>query len=116
MSNKLEEYTPKIHGKEPYEQVFAALFVVTLVEISVSYMRSNDFLNMESSDLGNAMSIGLLIILAIAKVSLIASFFMHLKYERDPKLIVVLCVLIPLIGITMLTLTMYFDFRGVAIA
>lgn len=57
--------------KKLYLGVFAALLALTVLTVGVSYVHMPH---------ARAIAVGLLI--AAAKVSLIATFFMHLKYER----------------------------------
>lgn len=57
--------------KRPYVLVFAALAVITAIEVFVSQL----------SVISNEVRITLLIILAVTKGSLVVAYYMHLKYE-----------------------------------
>ncbi len=54
-----------------YLGVFAALLVLTAVTVGVAYI-----------DLGHGANIGLALVIATLKASLVGFFFMHLKWER----------------------------------
>lgn len=57
--------------KRPYVLVFAALAVITAVEVFVSQLGS----------IGNELRISALIVLSVTKGSLVVAYYMHLKYE-----------------------------------
>jgi cytochrome c oxidase subunit 4 len=61
------ESLPKSQSR-PYLAVFIALAVLTLLELGVTYL--------------NLPRIPLLVPLALIKASLVAMFYMHLKYDR----------------------------------
>jgi cytochrome c oxidase subunit IV len=70
MESKLEvtpESLPKSQAR-PYLAVFIALAVLTLLELGVTYL--------------DLPRIPLLVPLALIKASLVAMFYMHLKYDR----------------------------------
>ena len=54
-----------------YLAVFGALAVLTAATVGVAFM-----------DLGRAGNISIALVIASVKVTLIASFFMHLKFEK----------------------------------
>lgn len=54
-----------------YWKVFAILFVVTLIEVAVSYM-----------DIGEGLATTALSVLAIFKFVLVVMYFMHLKFDN----------------------------------
>jgi len=59
------------HQEPNYMNIFWALAVLTAIEIGVVYL-----------PLGKLMIGFLLVILAVTKASLVALYFMHLKFER----------------------------------
>jgi cytochrome c oxidase subunit IV len=60
--------TPRESPTRPYLAVFIALAVLTFLELGVTYL--------------NLPRIPLLVPLALIKASLVAMFYMHLKYDR----------------------------------
>lgn len=73
------------HGrKRPYLVVFAALGLVTLLELNIGIL-----------GLAHALQVITLIVLATAKAALVAAYYMHLRYE--PRWLL----LIPLGGFAM---------------
>ncbi|MCA9428006.1 MAG: cytochrome C oxidase subunit IV family protein [Candidatus Omnitrophica bacterium] len=54
-----------------YLGVFAALLVLTAITVTVAFV-----------DLGHGTNIGVALLIATAKASLVGLFFMHLKWER----------------------------------
>jgi cytochrome c oxidase subunit IV len=70
MESKLETRpeTPQKSQARPYLAVFIALAVLTLLELGVTYL--------------DLPRIPLLVPLALIKASLVAMFYMHLKYDR----------------------------------
>jgi len=58
-------------GKSQYFWVWAALLVITVVEIVLAYKQVLDPLHM----------LGVLMVLSIIKAALIIAYFMHLKFE-----------------------------------
>lgn len=65
-----EALKPPTHypGSRTYLMVFAALAILTLVEVGVSYLTGG-------------LKLSLLIILSAVKALLVIFFFMHLKYD-----------------------------------
>jgi caa(3)-type oxidase subunit IV len=65
-----EALKPSQHypGSRTYLMVFAALAILTLVEVGVSYLTGG-------------LKLSLLIILSAVKALLVILFFMHLKYD-----------------------------------
>ena len=66
-------------GKSQYFWVWAALLVITVVEIVLAYKQVLDPLHM----------LGVLMVLSIIKAALIIAYFMHLKFET-PRMKLVL--------------------------
>lgn len=64
--------TEEHHDKRPYIKVFVALGVLTAVEVGVASLHL----------LPRPLTIILLVILAAAKVLLVALFYMHLRYDN----------------------------------
>lgn len=87
-----------VHKEPNYMAVFAALAVLTVLEIGVVYVPMSKLL------------IGIiLILLALAKAALVALYFMHLKYE---KLALGVIALTPLIICTILIIGLLPDLTG----
>ncbi len=60
------------HGiRRPYVAVFAALAIITLVEVYISGL----------SFLPNTERITILVVLAVTKGSLVVAYYMHMRYE-----------------------------------
>jgi len=59
------------HIRRPYVYVFIALAVVTLIEVYISTLHFPQTID----------RISILIVLATFKASLVAAYYMHLKYE-----------------------------------
>jgi len=60
------------HGASlSYYQVFAILFVVTVLEVGLAYL-----------DLGKLLKISLFVVMALYKAVMVALYFMHLKFEK----------------------------------
>ena len=73
------------HSKKEYFVIFIVLTVLTGIEVGLSY-----------SGIGRGMLIAGLIALAIAKATLVAMFYMHLKSEtRSLKLVIGIPMLFP---------------------
>lgn len=79
------------HKPVNYIAVWAALFVLTVVEVAVVYLR-----------LPRQLMIVSLVFLALWKAMLVALYFMHLKFEPRRLLIIVLAPL-PLAAILVVT-------------
>ena len=62
--------TTEAHVKRPYVYVFVALAVVTMVEV---YISMQDFASIDR--------VSILVTLATFKASLVAAYYMHLRYE-----------------------------------
>ena len=58
------------HSRRPYMLVFVFLIVLTVVEVGVAFALS-----------GNPAKVPLLLALAIAKATLVAMYYMHLRFE-----------------------------------
>ncbi len=65
------EATRQERSHPPYMLIWAALFVLTAVEVSVAFI-----------GLPRTLTIWALVILAIWKALLVALYFMHLRFER----------------------------------
>lgn len=59
------------HSSAQYIKIFYVLLVLTVVEVAIVYM-----------GLPKMLLIGLLVIFAVWKASLVAMHFMHLKFEK----------------------------------
>lgn len=60
------------HAEPKYLIIFAWLFVLTVIEVAVVFLPSSWWLFIAAS----------LVILAAVKASLVAIYFMHLKFEK----------------------------------
>ncbi|MHA2251597.1 MAG: cytochrome C oxidase subunit IV family protein [Candidatus Kariarchaeaceae archaeon] len=100
MSTVTTSQTHETHPPRPYLQVFIGLAVLTLIELGVGYLESSAFV------------ILLLLGLAIAKAALVAAVFMHVWYDKNPKLIVFGAFVVPIIAGIILLLTVYADYRS----
>lgn len=74
------------HAK-PYEQVFIALFVLTIIEVAIG----------EAMDT-SPIKVAILVFLAVCKAALVAAVFMHVRYSKNPRMIVIMSFIVPLIG------------------
>jgi cytochrome c oxidase subunit 4 len=73
------------HSKKEYFIIFILLTVLTGIEVGITYM-----------GLGRGLQIAGLILLALAKATLVAMFYMHLKSEtRSLKLVIGIPMLFP---------------------
>src|SRR5687768_14507086 len=63
------EHTPTNHTKT-YLKIFAALFVLTVIEVGISQV-----------GMPYVLMVILLIVFALVKAGLVAIYFMHLKFE-----------------------------------
>lgn len=74
--------TPAVHvRRRPYIAVFAALGIVTFIEINLAII-------IESLGAEPAFYVPTLIVLATFKASLVAAYYMHLRYEPKWLLLV----------------------------
>ena len=87
--------TSPTHPRPNYGGIFVSLFVLTIVEIFVANL-----------GLHKLTIILVLVGLAIVKASLVAMFYMHLRFE---KILLTLFALAPLIFSVILTLMVGFD-------
>lgn len=84
--------------KPNYLAVFAALAALTVVEVVVA-----------STSIGNAVLVPLLLAMALAKASLVALYYMHLKFEGPiirviaavPLLLVLIVMLLPVFDLAL---------------
>ena len=83
------------HKKPNYAAIFWALFILTVLEITIANMPFEKI-----------PVIFILVFLAIIKASLVALFYMHLKFE---KLIIYAIVLFPLFLAVILTVMVLAD-------
>ena len=67
------------HAEPNYWGVWAALLILTVAEVAIIYM-----------PLPRMVTVISLIGFALAKAALVAAYFMHLKFERVPLMLVVL--------------------------
>lgn len=87
-----------MHKEPNYMMVFLALFVLTVLEIGAVYL-----------PIGR-VGVGIvLILLALSKASLVAMYFMHLKFEKRTLGIIALT---PLILCTLLIIALLPDLTG----
>jgi cytochrome c oxidase subunit 4 len=87
------------HHVRRYLYVFYALLFGTLVTVGASYIR-----------FGNpAMNIGLALVIAIAKASLVACYFMHLISERKMIYFIMAFTVVFFAGLMFLTLWSFGD-------
>ena len=92
--------TEEIHEKaHPYLQTFIALTVLTLVEVGVSYAPDGGLIT------------AVLLLLAVGKAALVGAVFMHIAYDKNPKMIVAFAFILPLIGGAILILSILNDWR-----
>lgn len=70
-----EDFHPHILPLKVYFGVWAALTILTVVTVAVSYVDFNAMLGIRNVNLFVAM------IVAVTKATLVATFFMHLKYD-----------------------------------
>ena len=71
--------TSAAHSASAYIKIFYVLLVLTVVEIAIVYM-----------GLPRMLLVGLLVIFAVWKASLVAMHFMHLKFEKKTLAVVAL--------------------------
>ncbi|MCE7737664.1 MAG: hypothetical protein GPJ54_22425 [Candidatus Heimdallarchaeota archaeon] len=86
---------------DTYLKVFIALAVLTVIEVGIGYLDT---------------SVGKVVVLltfAVVKAALVAAIFMHVKYEKDPKIIVMFSFIVPLIGAIVLASVIWADYRPV---
>ncbi|OGW84579.1 MAG: hypothetical protein A3C35_05215 [Omnitrophica bacterium RIFCSPHIGHO2_02_FULL_46_11] len=83
------------HKKPNYAAIFWALFILTIFEIAIANM-----------PFAKVAVVLLLVFLAIVKASLVALFYMHLKFE---KFIIYVIVLFPLFLAVVLTVMVLND-------
>ncbi len=78
------------HYVRTYLTVFAALMVLTIITVAVSYVH-----------LAVPLAIAVALAVAIMKGSLVASFFMHLVHEK-PLILAVVCLTAVLFAVLMI--------------
>jgi len=88
------------HELKPYLEVFIALAILTLIEVAIGE-------TMETS----ALKVILLMTFALVKAGLVAAVFMHVWYDKDPKRIVIISFIVPLIGALILASSILADYR-----
>lgn len=84
--------------KPNYLAVFGALAVLTAIEVVVA-----------STSIGSAVLVPLLLAMALAKASLVALYYMHLRYEGPilrviaavPLLLVVIVIMLPVFDLAL---------------
>ncbi|MHA2171557.1 MAG: cytochrome C oxidase subunit IV family protein [Candidatus Kariarchaeaceae archaeon] len=99
MSTTTVESHTMDHPPKPYLQVFIGLAVLTLIEVGIGTLEST------------ALVVFVLMALAVAKAALVAAVFMHVWYDKNPKQIVIAAFIVPLIGATILLLSLWADYR-----
>jgi caa(3)-type oxidase subunit IV len=98
MTNNVNESDGKIVAKHPYFQTFIVLLVLTVIEVAIGYLPSSSLVTL------------VLLIFALAKVGLVVAIFMHVKYEKNPVLIIIGVFIVPLMAGLILILTIWQDF------
>jgi len=91
----MSETEAAVHKHPNYVGVFWSLFVLTIVEIVTANLHIPKFVIVLS-----------LVILAIIKATLVALFYMHLKFE---KFVIYIIVLFPLLLAVILTVMILSD-------
>ena len=81
---------PTPHHEVPYYLIFAALLALTAITVTIAFWRAPSEL----------INVALALLVAIIKGSLVALFFMHLKFEGK---LIYLIVIVPLILCVLLT-------------
>jgi cytochrome c oxidase subunit 4 len=79
-------------GRQTYLLVFAALAILTLIEVGVSY-------------LSGGLKVSLLVIMSVVKALLVILYFMHLKYDSRWYAAIFfapLVLVVPLIGVALI--------------
>lgn len=71
------------HAEPNYWMVWAALLVLTLAEVGVIYIQ-----------MPRALMVISLCAMALTKAALVAAYFMHLKFEKNALILVVLSPLV----------------------
>ncbi len=71
------------HAEPNYWAVFLALLILTVAEVGLIYL-----------PMPRVVMVSSLIAFALAKAALVAAYFMHLKFERGPLILVVLSPLV----------------------
>lgn len=102
MTTNLNETNAKIEVKHPYFQTFIALSILTVIEVAIGNLPSSTIVTI------------VLLLFALAKVGLVVAIFMHVKYEKNPALIIFGVFIVPLMAGLILILTIWQDFRGTA--
>ncbi len=67
------------HAEPNYWAVFLALLILTVAEVGLIYIK-----------MPRVVMVVSLILFALTKAALVAAYFMHLKFERGPLILVVL--------------------------
>lgn len=108
MSNVTEttDKTPEMGGHsvdmaDTYLRVFIALAVLTVIEVGIGYLDTS------------VGKVAVLMTFALVKAAMVAVIFMHVKYEKDPKTIVIFSFIVPLIGAIILASVIWADYRPV---
>ena len=83
------------HQRTPYMRIFAVLAVLTVIEVSITF-----------TPISKSAQVLLLIALAIAKATLVAMYYMHLRFEGP---LIRLIATVPLFLAIILTLLPLFD-------
>ena len=98
-TEKTETAGHDINMEQQYLQVFIALAVLTIIEVALGSLDTS------------AGKAAILILFAVVKASLVAAIFMHVKYDRNPQIIVIFAFIVPLIGALILGSVIYADYR-----
>ena len=81
-----------------YTITLAVLLVITVIEYFVNFMETS------------TIKIIILAVLSFVKAAFIVAIFMHVKYQKDRKVIIFFGFIIPLILMVYLALVVYYDF------
>ncbi len=87
------------HKRTPYMRIFAVLAVLTVIEVAITF-----------TPISKSAQVLLLIALAIAKATLVAMYYMHLRFEGPliriiatvPLLLAIILTLLPLFDLVLL--------------
>ena len=106
MNNVTKEQTTEpinqhIDMSDAYLNVFIALAVLTVIEVGIGYLDTT------------VSKVVILLTLALVKASMVGAIFMHIKYAKDPKTIVMFAFIVPLIGAIVLASVIWADYRPI---
>lgn len=85
--------------KLPLYQTFAALAVLTLIEVLVGYIESSPLI------------VTILMLLALAKAVLVGAVFMEIAFDKEATKIILMVFVIPFVSVLILILIIWADWR-----